>query len=198
MNTPSIAIILSSVRTKRAGETVARWVHTQLQSRTDVAVSLVDLKEWQLPNYAYPETPKTLEASYPDERARQWVTLVSSFDGYIIVTPEYNHGYPASLKNALDYVYAGWNRKPVAFVSYGGPAAGIRAVQQLRQVVVELQMVPLRAEVNIPLVSTAFDANGALTANTEIQQKKLQSLADQLVWWASVLRDARTSKPYPA
>lgn len=121
--------------------------------------------------------------------AEKWAEKVGEADGYIFITPEYNHGYPAVLKNALDYVYNQWNNKPAAFVSYGGVAGGTRSVQQLRQVVVELQMVPIRAGVHIPAYWENLDQNGNL--KTESLKNSAEAMFDQLIWWAEVLQKAR-------
>jgi NAD(P)H-dependent FMN reductase len=102
------------------------------------------------------------------------------------VTPEYNHGYPAALKNALDLVFEPWRRKPVSFVGYGGPGGGIRAVEQLRQVVVELEMVPLRQQVAISRAYLAFDRDGRL--NEDWHAQDAEPLLTELAWWAGALR----------
>ncbi len=185
----SIGIIVGSTRQGRVGERVAKWVHSVAAKRERLAVELVDLLEWSFPYYPHPQSPKLAETSYEDPRERAWVALVTRLEGFIVVTPEYNHGYPAGLKNALDYAYAGWNRKPVAFVSYGGTSGGVRAVQQLRQVVVELQMAPVRDEVNIPFVSRAIDAAGV--PSDELHHKRLDALLDALTWWAETLKQGR-------
>jgi NAD(P)H-dependent FMN reductase len=117
------------------------------------------------------------------------VATIESLDAFIIVTPEYNHGYPASLKNALDYAYRGWNRKPVAFVSYGGVSGGIRAVQQLRQVAIELQMAPIREEVNIPFIHRALSEEG--TPIDELPRKRLAAVFRDLEWWGTTLKAGR-------
>jgi NAD(P)H-dependent FMN reductase len=110
-----------------------------------------------------------------------------------VVTPEYNHSFPGQLKNALDTVYAPWGYKPVGFVSYGGFAAGARAVEQLRLVAVELRMVPVREEVNLRLVGLAADERGQPT--DPLYARKANALLDDLAWWGRVLRDARTNHP---
>jgi NAD(P)H-dependent FMN reductase len=171
------------------GEAVARWVERVAIAEGSLEVRWVDLAEWIFPPYPHPSPTKIAEKSYADSRERAWVDLVASMDAFIIVTPEYNHGYPAGLKNALDYAYAGWNRKPVAFVSYGGSSGGVRAVQQLRQVVVELQMAPIRDEVNVAFVSKALDAQGAPI--DDLHHKRLALLIRELTWWATVLRAGR-------
>ena len=107
----------------------------------------------------------------------------------MFVTPEYNHGYPAVLKNALDHVYAEWNNKPAAFVAYGGKAGGARSVEQLRSVAIELQMAPIRQAILIPGVRRAFDEDGK-PADASYEQQA-DALLDQLVWWARALKAAR-------
>jgi NAD(P)H-dependent FMN reductase len=184
-----VGIILGSTRQGRQGERVARWVEAQAKQRAAFTVELVDLAAWPLPNYPHPMSPKQAEASYADERERAWAALVKRFDAFIIVTPEYNHGYPAALKNALDFAYEGWNRKPVAFVSYGGSSGGVRAVQQLRQVAVELQLAVVRDEVNIPFVGRALDEQGA--PKDDFHHKRLGALLEQLEWWAETLKAGR-------
>lgn len=185
----NVAVIIASTREARLGDKVGRWVHAQAAQRAGWSVELVDLLAWPLPNYSAPTPAKLAEQSYADERLRGWVQLVSKFDVFIIVTPEYNHGYPGALKNALDHVYAGWNRKAVAFVSYGGTSGGVRAVQQLRQVVVELQLAPLRDEVNIPFIGRALDEAGV--PRDELHAKRLSALLNELQWWGTTLKAGR-------
>jgi NAD(P)H-dependent FMN reductase len=114
-------------------------------------------------------------------------------DGYVFVTPEYNFGYPAVLKNALDHIYHEWNNKPVGFVSYGGGAGGSRAVQQLRQVVVELQMAPIRAGIVIPFARRLFDESGGI--KDEAYDGRANALLEQLLWWTRALKAARAEIP---
>jgi NAD(P)H-dependent FMN reductase len=188
-----IALILGSTREGRVGDKVARWIHALAAQRDDMRVELVDLKDWPLPFFQYSKPPKLIENNYPSELERRWVATVEHMDGYIWVFPEYNHGYPAVLKNALDYVYTGWNRKPVSLVSYGGLAGGVRAAQQLRQVAIELQMAPLRDEVNIPLAMRAFDDSGQpLDASLA---KRAGTMFEQLIWWSRTLRMGRQLPP---
>ncbi len=190
---PKILIILSSIREVRAGERVAQWIHNLAAKRTDMHAELVDLKAIDLPLYHYAKDTKEIEESYTDEGERAWVEKVNSADGFIIVTPEYNHGYPPSLKNALDYIYAGWNNKPVAFVSYGGAMAGSRATEQLRQVVIELQMAPIRAHVPIQFISKAFGPDG--NPLDPRYAKLAGKMFNQLAWWANVLKEGRQNHP---
>lgn len=175
-----IQIILGSTRTERRGEKVAQWVYKEAQKRKDFKTEFLDLKEWNLPFYDEP-TPKI---------AQKWCDKVREADGYIIVTPEYNHGYPAVLKNALDYPYEEWNRKPVGFVAYStGRVGGARSVEQLKLVSIELQMVPMRQSVYVTKVKDAFDESGELT--DPYYPKTITKLFDQLSWWAEALKKAR-------
>ena len=139
---PLVQIVIGSVRQRRFGEHVARWFAELAAERTDLRFEVVDLAAWDLPALTTPVPP--MMGPSEDPAIRRWAAKVAEGDGYVLVTPEYNHGYPASLKNALDHLFAEWGRKPVGFVSYGGPGGGLRAVEQLRQVVVELDMVLLR------------------------------------------------------
>jgi NAD(P)H-dependent FMN reductase len=135
------------------------------------------------------------EKSYTDPTARGWVEKIAALDGYIIVTPEYSHGYPGGLKNALDHGYAVWTNKPVAFVSYGGTAGGARAVEQLRLVAIELRMVPIRDEVNVRLIGASLDERGQPTE--EFYAKRAAVMIDTLLWWTRVAKEGREKHPLP-
>ena len=187
---PSILVILGSTREGRVGETVARWLMRQLDAWQEADFELADLRDYRLPIYEGPSSHQR------DAAVRRWTDKVAAADGYIIVTPEYDHGYPAALKSALDHAYEEWNRKPVAFVSYGGHAAGYRAAEQLRQVSVELQMVPIREQVGIQFPWTAFDAQGHVTRNGV--EEAVGRMVDDLLWWTHALRRARTAELTPA
>jgi NAD(P)H-dependent FMN reductase len=190
MSKPKILVIEASVREGRVGETVANWVMREAGKRDDAEYELADLRDYPLKNYADVRHPKTVEfGTFPDEIANKWVAKVGEADGFIIVTPEYNHGYPASLKNALDYPYKQWNNKAVGFVSYGGFVGGARAVEQLRQVSSELYLADVRDAVHIIFAGQAFDENG---------QPKDPKLDDQLspvfgdvVAWSTALKSLR-------
>lgn len=186
-----VTIILGSTRQGRQGGKVAQWVRQQAAKRTDFESELVDLREWALPFLDIPVSPASVkDGNYGPEVINRWASKIRESDGFLIVTPEYNHGYPAVLKNALDWVYAEWNRKPVAFVAYsGGPISGARVVEQLREVTIELQMVPLRFDVLVPNVSKMFDNDGNVA--DESWNKRLHNVFDHLVWWTNLLREAR-------
>jgi NAD(P)H-dependent FMN reductase len=181
-----IQIILGSTREGRFGDRVASWFYGLTLKREDLVAELIDLRDWPLPFFNEPTSPIT--GHYAPE-ARTWAAKIAEGDGYIFVTPEYNFGYPAVLKNALDHLYHEWNNKPVAFVSYGGGAGGSRAVQQLREVVVELQMAPIRAGIVIPFARRLFDESGAI--KDESYDARANAMLDQLLWWARALKAAR-------
>src|SRR5258707_14669045 len=163
-NPVRIGIVIASVRPVRKGERFAKWIHGLTAAREGVELELLDLRDYALGPYASELMPGKAETSYTDETARRWSERVHAIDGFVVVTPEYNHGYPGQLKNAIDHVFVGWWYKPIAFVSYGGNAAGARAVEQLRQVAIEVRMVPGRGEVNIGLIGLATDDAGHPTA----------------------------------
>lgn len=182
-------MIIGSTRQNRFGDKPAKWVLGQLQKQQDIDAELIDLRDWPLPFFDEPISPAHNQGKYVNELAAQWAKKIGEADGFIFITPEYNHGYSAVLKNAIDYVYDEWNKKPVAFVSYGGTAGGTRAVQQLRQVAVELQMAPVRAGVHLTLYWTQLDENGNFPF--EQYNEGLQTMVDQLLWWTKALKAAR-------
>jgi NAD(P)H-dependent FMN reductase len=189
-----IGVVLASVREGRRGEALARWIHGLVAARPEVAAELLDLRDWSLLPYAHKDSPGVAEKSFaPGSVERRWAEKISSLDGFLIVTPEYNHGYPSSLKSAIDAIYAPWNHKPVGFVSYGGFAAGARAVEQLRLVAVELRMAPVRDEVNVRLVGYAADERGQPA--DPVYAKKAGAMIDDLLWWARVLKEGRERRP---
>ena len=188
MPVPHVHVILGSTRDGRLGEPVARWFQAIAEQRDDLRAEVVDLRDWDLPFLSTPVPPAMAPPS--DPLTQRWEAKVAEADAYVLVTPEYNHGYPAALKNALDHVFQPWHRKPVAFVSYGGPGGGLRAVEQLRQVVVELEMAPLRHQVSIPRAYMAFDEEGRLRDPWHADDA--ERLLDDLVWWAHALKTARS------
>jgi len=185
-----IQVILGSTRRGRQGEQVARWVYERASRQEGWEVELLDLADYPLPFYEEPMSPAGHKGKYELEVARRFVGKVAEGDGYILVTPEYNHSFSAVLKNALDYGYYEWNRKPAAFVSYaGGVLGGVRAVEQLRLVVVELQMAPLRDAVHLAGVRQAFDGQGALTNPS--YEDRMQVMLRELDWWTRALKEGR-------
>jgi NAD(P)H-dependent FMN reductase len=185
---PNIQVILGSTRQGRSGDKVASWFMEHARARTALDAELVDLRDWPLPFFDQPLPPAM--GSPTDALQQRWARQVARADGFVLVAPEYNHGYPAVLKNALDHLYAEWNGKPVAFVGYGGSGGGLRAVEQLRQVVVELEMVPLRQQVAIAGAHGAFDEQGRLR-DAARYDAQAGALLDELTRWTSVLATAR-------
>lgn len=186
-----LGIVLASTRTGRFADRPAAWFAEIAGRRTDAHFELVDLRDYPLPFFDEPKSP--LREASKHEVAVRWGRTVAALDGFVFVTSEYNHSIPASLKNALDYLYAEWNRKPAAFVGYGN-AGGARAIEQLRLILVELQMAPLRSAVHIArtefvgmlLQGKTFDDYPHLAQAAEL-------VLDDLVWWARALRAARSA-----
>jgi NAD(P)H-dependent FMN reductase len=187
-----IQIILGSTRPERKSEMIGRWVLEQAQARGDFEYELIDLRDWPLPFYNEVDSPNYLDGKFSTDLANKWGAKVAEAAGYIIITPEYNHGYPAVLKNALDYAYTEWNRKPAAFVSFGGSAAGARSVEQLRLVAAELQMAPVRTALAISMRAKPFDESGKLA--DESLNKRLAPVLDDLAWWTRALAVAKAVK----
>lgn len=186
-----IQAILGSTREGRSGDKVARWFLANLPKNKEVEIEFIDLKDWNLPLLSEAMPPVTGQPG--SVLTEKWRSKISLADGYIFITPEYNHGYSAVLKNAIDHAFYQWQRKPVAFVSYGGLGAGIRAVEQLIQVSVELNMVPLRTQVNIPMIWTNFDEKGNFKTSTHNDEKAVKVYED-LFWMTKALKIAREQK----
>ena len=189
MSALKIKVILGSTRANRFSEKPAQWIFDEAKKRSDLEVELLDLRDYPLPFFEEPMPPGMAKDSYTNPVVVQWRDKVRESDGFIICTPEYNHGYPAVLKNALDYVYFAWSRKAVAFVSWGG-AGGARCVEQLRLVAIELDMAPTRAAVHIPNPWFIKDV-GEL--NADPYKQSAAALLDQLTWWAGALQAARAT-----
>lgn len=185
-----IGVILGSTRKVRRGERVAKWLMQELSNIKEAEFELLDLRDYPLPFFAEDNSPDSLENGYSDPVATNWAAKIGEKDGFIFIVSEYNHGPTAVLKNALDYVYNEWNRKPVAFVSYAsGAAAGVRAVEQLREIVVELEMAPMQAAVHIPHVLETIDENGVVVKGH--LNERLETVLEQFLWWATALKTAR-------
>jgi NAD(P)H-dependent FMN reductase len=190
-----IGVILASTRQGRRGEAFAKWILALVAERPGVEAELLDLREYPIGPYASENMPSAVEKDYADPSARRWSEKIRSLDGYVMVTPEYNHGFPGQLKNAIDHVHVGWWYKPVAFVSYGGMACGARAVEQLRNIVVEVRMVPVRTDVNIRLIGLQADDAGRPA--DPLYQKRAKGLIDELLWWARATANANAVDPPP-
>lgn len=188
-----ISVIVGSTRQGRFSEKPAKWIHEQLERR-GIQARLLDLRDFPMPFFDEPVPPAMPgRAAYANEVVQRWTAAVAESDGFVVVTPEYNFGPSAVLKNALDWVYPEWNRKAIAFVSYGG-AGGTRSVQQLRETAVELQLAPIRSSVHIPAATlwTHFQG-GDVEAGLAELEAPANAMIDDLLWWTSALHVARTS-----
>jgi NAD(P)H-dependent FMN reductase len=182
-----IGIIIGSTRPGRKGEVVAQWVHKIASQREDATYELVDLAEYDLPHLDEP-VPAAMGPAYEQEHTRRWSETISSFDGYVFVTPEYNHSIPGVLKNAIDYLYHEWRDKSAGFVGYGLHGA-TRAVEHLRLVLGELHVADVRDQVTLSLF-TDF-ANGTDFAPGEHNEPTLQRMLDEVVAWANAFEPLR-------
>jgi NAD(P)H-dependent FMN reductase len=186
---PKLAIIIGSIRPNRFAEHAARWIETIAKRRSDFDVALIDLKDYPMPLFAEEASP--LYAPPKNDVARRWQQKVVEFDAYVCTAAEYNHGPAAVLKNALDYAYAEWNRKPVSFVGYGGVGAA-RAVEQLRLQTIALQMAPMRTVVNILYPAyLAVVQEGKKLSDFDCLNQSAEDMLDQLAWWTGALKTAR-------
>jgi NAD(P)H-dependent FMN reductase len=181
-----IGIILGSTRPNRNGEQVARWVYEIASRRGDAEFELVDLRDYPLPHLDEPLPPSM--GQYQNEHTRQWADKIASFDGFVFVTPEYNHSTSGVLKNAIDYLYTEWNNKAAGFVSYGG-AGGARAAEHLRLVAGELQMADVRQQVTLSLL-TEFE-NFSVFKPGDYSRAALETLLDQVIAWSTALAPLR-------
>jgi len=146
----SLKVILGSTREGRVGDKPAHWILGEAGRQSGVVAELLDLRDFPLPFFDRPQSPIREGGVYRDPAVTRWAAQIAPADAYIVVGPEYNHGYSAVLKNALDHLYPEWARKPIGFVSYGS-VGGARAVEQLRLVAVELQMWPIKTALHIPV-----------------------------------------------
>ncbi len=190
---PKIAIILGSTRPGRNGEAVARWVLENASQRTDAEFELVDLADFSLPHLDEAAPPSSGQYTQPHTLA--WSETIARFDGYVFVTPEYNHSTSGALKNAIDFLYKEWNNKAAGFVSYGS-VGGTRAVEHLRLIMSELQVATVRAQVALSLF-TDFK-NFSEFAPGPQHEGSLTTMLDQLVAWSTALAPLRAQAPVPA
>jgi NAD(P)H-dependent FMN reductase len=191
-----LQIIVASTRPTRAADKVVPWVVSRAALHDAFETEVIDLRDWQLPMFAEhagsigdPQDP-----SYSDQIVRQWNRKIAEGDAYIVITPEYNHSVPGELKNAIDSVFFSFafRNKPMAMVGYsGGIGGGIRAIEHLAQIAVEVEAAPLRSTVLLPFVDRAFTPDGEPA--DQATEVSLQILLDDLAWWAAALRDARAA-----
>jgi len=188
MDTLKIAVILGSTRPGRNGKAVADWVVAQARGRAGATYELVDLLDYPLPHLDEPLPPSM--GQYAGEHTEAWSRKISAYDGFVFVTPEYNHSTSGVLKNAIDYLYAEWNNKAAAFVGYG-TIGGARAIEHLRGISAELQIAGVRQQLSFSLF-TDFE-NFATFRPAPLQRDLSATMFDQLEAWAGALRDLRIS-----
>jgi NAD(P)H-dependent FMN reductase len=178
-----IAIIIGSTRPGRNGEAVAKWIYQVAKKRSDAEFELVDIKDFNLPLLDEPMPPIMGQYSKPHTKA--WAAKIGSFDAYVFVTPEYNHGISGALKNAIDFLYAEWNNKAAGFVSYGG-VGGARAVEHLRLVLAEVQMATVHNQVLLS-IHTDFE-NFSVFKPGARQEQSVNEMLDQVIAWGGAMK----------
>ena len=188
----AISVIVGSTRPSRFSEKPAQWILQQLKKRRDVDARLLDLRDYPMPFFDQPVSPATPgRRPFENDVVKKWTAAIGQSDGFVVVTPEYNYGPAAVLKNALDWVYHEWNRKAVGFVSYGS-AMGARSVQQLRETAIELQLAPVRSSVHIPVTTLlAHYQGGDVEAALAELEAPAKALIADLLWWTEALKSMR-------
>ncbi|MGH8400412.1 MAG: NADPH-dependent FMN reductase [Gammaproteobacteria bacterium] len=184
-----IGIIVGSTRPGRKADAVAQWINGIAQQRKDAQFEIVDLQDFNLPLLDEPVPPSLGQYSKPHTQV--WAKKIGSLDGFVFVTPEYNHGTSGALKNAIDFLYAEWNNKAAGFVGYGS-AGGARAVENLRLIMAEVQVATVRAQVMLSLY-TDFE-NFSVFKPAAMHEAALNTMLDQLVAWSGAMKTLRTAK----
>jgi NAD(P)H-dependent FMN reductase len=182
--------VIASVREGRVGLPVSEWFIERARQHARFDVTVVDLKEWDLPVFAERYHPRLRQ--YESDKQKAWSAAVAGLDAFVFVTPEYNYGTAPALLNALDYLYVEWNYKAAAFVSYGGISGGLRAVQMTKQTLGALKMVPIVEAVTIPFVAQAIDRESGAFKATEQHDKAAAAMLDELLRWTTALASLRT------
>src|SRR5437868_9419235 len=188
----TISVIIGSTRQGRFSEKPAQWILQELRKREAIQARLLDLRDFPMPFFDQPAPPAMPgRQPYEHEVVKKWTAQIAAADAFVFVTPEYNYGTSAVLKNAIDWVYPEWNRKAAAFVSYGS-AMGARSVQQLRETAIELQLAPIRSSVHIPVATLwAHYQGGDVEAGLAELEAPAGMLIDDLLWWTAALKTAR-------
>jgi NAD(P)H-dependent FMN reductase len=196
----SVKVILGTTREGRFGDKPAHWILGEALKRPGVEAELLDLRDFPLPFFDRQTAPAREGGVYPHPVVTRWAEQVAQADAYIVVSPEYNHGYSAVLKNAFDHIYPEWARKPIGFVSYGS-AGGARAVEQLRMVAVELQMWPIKSALHLPLDVYLAAMKEPIPPNPQVFEPlrktfgvdRVAQFFDDLLWAAQALKVARSA-----
>ncbi len=189
-----ISVIVGSTREGRFSEKPARWIMQHLKKRDGLDARLLDLRDFPMPFFDQPVPPAMPgRAAFEHDVVQKWTAAIAQSDGFVFVTPEYNYGTSAVLKNAIDWVYPEWHRKAACFVSYGS-AGGARSVQQLRETAIELQLAPIRSSVHIPVATLwAHFKGGDVDAGLAELAAPATTMIDDLLWWTEALKAARAS-----
>ena len=195
MSQPVLQVIVGSTRPGRKGLAVGRWVQQLAQDHGGFAVELVDLAEVALPVFDEPNHPRLQQ--YTHQHTRDWSAVVRRADAFVFVTPEYNHSFPAALKNALDYLNVEWADKAAALVSYGGVSAGLRAATALKPVLTSLRMVPVVEAATIPFFQQFLTEDGQFVPNEQLAAGG-NAMLDELLRLTTALRPLRTPAEEPA
>ncbi len=192
MTNPKIGIIVSSTRQGRFADKPAQWIFDLASRRTDLQPELLDLRDYPMP--FFDEVASPAWAPSKNEVAQRWQQKIAEKDGFVFITAEYNRSITAALKNAIDYAYPQWNRKAAGYVGYGS-VGGARAIEQLRQISVELQLAPTRTGVHIQWpVYLAVGQEGKSLSEFDFLNQNATDMLDQLVWWSNALKAARESE----
>jgi NAD(P)H-dependent FMN reductase len=186
---PKLLTVIASTRPGRVGLPVAQWFHERAAEHGGFELQMVDLAEFRLPLLDEPHHPRLQK--YTKDHTREWSAIVGAADAFVFVTAEYNHGYPAPLKNAIDYLHHEWSHKPLGFVSYGGVGAGTRAVQQLKPVMLSVRCLPIVPAVYIPFVAEKV-SDGVLHDNDVMRQAVVEML-DELSAIQAALKGLRSA-----
>jgi NAD(P)H-dependent FMN reductase len=190
-----LVILIGSVREGRFGPVVAAWVAERARDHGGFEVDVADLADFEIPLALPAESPKLAGNAYPRPEGMADLTArLDAADAFVVVTPEYNHSYPASIKAMIDWHFTQWTAKPVAFVSYGGAAGGRHAVLHLENVLTELHAVTIRDGLAFPNYFVNFEDGQPLDTQATVYAK---SMLEQLAWWATALKKARVETPYP-
>lgn len=185
-----IGVIIASVRPGRRADAIVNWLAHQVKKYEKMEFSMIDLKDWDFGHYNEPI--EAMQGQYAHDLTKKWSAEISRYDGFLIVVPEYNRGYPSKLKDAMDYLFSEWAGKPVAFVGYGVTGAQ-RAIDQLGSVSIGLNMVPVHRQVNIPVYASVHE--GAFT-QAEQFNPQLVKVLNQLAWWTDATKKARAAHEF--
>lgn len=186
-----LKIITSTTRPERKGIALANWISDYVSRNASFDGQLLDLAEIALPLLDEPKHPRLKD--YTHEHTRKWSALIDEADAFIIVLSEYNHGYPAPIKNAIDFLFHEWRHKPVGFVSYGGVSGGMRSMQMLKPTITALSMMPLSESVSIPGFAKHINQDGVFEGY-ELLEKSMDTMLKALAHWSAAMKPMRTKE----